>query len=47
MQRMFYSFGMTCYEILTGEIPLGNLGPKDYDVVLQGARPVLPSGVAP
>lgn len=37
-----YSFGMTCYEVLTGEIPLGYLGLKDYDVVLQGVRPKLP-----
>lgn len=37
-----YSFAMTCYEILTGCVPLENLVPNDYDAVLRGLRPQLP-----
>jgi len=37
-----YSFGMTCYEILTGCTPFENLKASDWDVVLSGTRPQLP-----
>lgn len=41
-----YSFGMTCYEVLTGKIPLGNLKHADYHLVLEGyERPLLPNHV--
>ncbi|KAG0616332.1 hypothetical protein M758_5G106200 [Ceratodon purpureus] len=38
-----YSYGMTCYEILTGCIPFEEVSSSNYDVVLGGARPELPS----
>ena len=38
-----YSYGMTCYEILTGCIPFEG-STQDCDLVLQGNRPNLPSG---
>ncbi|KAG0576985.1 hypothetical protein KC19_5G123400 [Ceratodon purpureus] len=38
-----YSYGMTCYEILTGCIPFDEVSSSNYDVVLGGARPALPS----
>jgi serine/threonine protein kinase len=37
-----YSFAMTCYEVLTGSIPLEEYATSDYDVVLGGMRPSLP-----
>ena len=38
-----YSFAMTCYEVLTGERPLSNLGRTEYDRVMEGYRPTLPA----
>ena len=40
-----YSYAMTCYEILTGKIPFEGVPANNYDVVLKGARPKLPSGL--
>ena len=40
-----YSYAMTCYEVLTGKIPFEDIKPNDYDVVLGGARPILPNGI--
>ena len=41
-----YSFGMTCYEVLTGKIPLGDLRQTDFHLVLEGTeRPPLPNHV--
>jgi serine/threonine protein kinase len=38
-----YSFGMVCYEILTGDIPFSNLNPSDIKKqVLDLGRPPLP-----
>ncbi|KAG0601422.1 hypothetical protein M758_11G109400 [Ceratodon purpureus] len=37
-----YSFGMLCYEVLTGRIPFEDKSPRDYAVVLSGQRPELP-----
>lgn len=38
-----YSYGMTCYEVLTGRLPLENLLRTDYDaVIVRGERPPLP-----
>jgi serine/threonine protein kinase len=43
-----YSFAMTCYEILTGQIPLDNHPRSDYNVILlDHRRPQLPSHVNP
>lgn len=42
-----YSYGMTCYEILTGRIPFEGFQTNDYDVVLGGGRPHLPGDVEP
>lgn len=45
-----YSFAMTCYEILTGGIPLEteNLKASDYDaVIVSGKRTELPSSLIP
>ncbi|KAG0601119.1 hypothetical protein M758_11G085300 [Ceratodon purpureus] len=42
-----YSFGMLCYEIITGCIPFENHSTIDYDFVLNGARPELPHDVEP
>lgn len=42
-----YSYGMTCYEIVTGRIPFEDLGKTDYDVVIRGERPKLPSNIQP
>ena len=43
-----YSFGMTCYEVLTGDIPLKNHGKADYeDVTKRGLRPELPANLNP
>ncbi|KAG0562223.1 hypothetical protein KC19_9G127800 [Ceratodon purpureus] len=40
-----YSYGMTCYEIITGRIPFEVEGfqANDYDRVIDGYRPSLPS----
>lgn len=41
-----YSYGMTCYEVLTGKMPLKHLRDNDYAAVFEkGARPKLPAGV--
>ncbi|KAG0563202.1 hypothetical protein M758_8G010700 [Ceratodon purpureus] len=40
-----YSFGMTCYEILTGKTPFGDHPWSDYNLVLSGGRPELPCHV--
>ncbi|KAG0556737.1 hypothetical protein KC19_11G076100 [Ceratodon purpureus] len=43
-QADVYSYGMTCYEILTGKFPSDDLG-NNFDLVLQGRRPVVPTYV--
>ncbi|KAG0587580.1 hypothetical protein KC19_2G174600 [Ceratodon purpureus] len=41
-----YSYGMTCYEILTGKLPFdGHLGNDYVDVVISGKRPEVPKYV--
>lgn len=41
-----YSFGMTCYEILTGKTPFSGLQPSAvYGKVLAGERPKLPGHI--
>jgi serine/threonine protein kinase len=40
-----YSYGMLCYELLTGRIPFEKCDWTDYDVVLLGQRPKLPAHV--
>lgn len=40
-----YSFGMTCYEILTGRSPFEGQLYSDYNLVLSGGRPELPNHV--
>jgi serine/threonine protein kinase len=40
-----YSFGMLCYELLTGLIPFEECARSDYDLVLSGRRPELPAYV--
>ena len=42
-----YSFAMTCYEVLTGKSPLPNLRACDYEAVLSGTRPDLPTDLNP
>ncbi|KAG0566211.1 hypothetical protein KC19_7G046100 [Ceratodon purpureus] len=42
-----YSYAMTCYEILTGAIPLEGLRSSDYDAVISGKRPKLPTDLNP
>ena len=42
-----YSYGMTCYEVVTGQIPFEDLRASDYDVVIRGERPKLPSDIEP
>jgi serine/threonine protein kinase len=42
-----YSYGMTCYEIVTGRMPFEDLRASDYDVVIRGGRPKLPSDIEP
>jgi serine/threonine protein kinase len=41
-QADIYSYGMTCYEILTGKLPFEGRSMRDYDIVLNGGRPQLP-----
>ena len=41
-------YAMVCYEVLTRNFPLENMARSDYDaVLLQGARPKLPTGLEP
>ncbi|KAG0609943.1 hypothetical protein M758_7G026200 [Ceratodon purpureus] len=40
-----YSYGMLCYEIVTGSIPFDGQAFSYYDLVLGGQRPVLPCGL--
>jgi serine/threonine protein kinase len=40
-----YSYGMTCYEILTGKLPFEGHLQNDYDLVLSGCRPEVPKYV--
>ena len=42
-----YSYAMTCYEILTGCIPLEGFCSMNYDHVLRGGRPKLPENIQP
>ena len=43
-----YSFGMTCYEILTGQTPFSGHPISDYDLILvDKKRPALPPDVNP
>ena len=47
-QADVYSYGMTCYEVLTGKIPFAEeLRMTDYDVVIDGRRPDLPNHIQP
>jgi serine/threonine protein kinase len=39
------SYGLLCYELLTGQIPFEECARSDYDVVLSGQRPELPAHV--
>ncbi len=41
-----YSYGMTCYEVLTGLIPFDGHPRADYSLVLSGNRPQLPEYVS-
>lgn len=40
-----YSYGMTCYEILTGKLPFQGHSTREYDLVLSGQRPDVPDYV--
>lgn len=40
-----YSFGMVCYEVLTGKTPLDGHPRNDYGFILNGGRPELPDHV--
>lgn len=42
-----YSYGMTCYEIVTGHMPFEDLPAQDYDYVLNGHRPELSNDIDP
>ncbi|KAG0622116.1 hypothetical protein M758_3G073300 [Ceratodon purpureus] len=44
-----YSFSMTCYEVFSGKRPMSeyNLSARDYDRVIKGLRPTLPSDLLP
>jgi hypothetical protein len=44
-QSDIYSYGMTCYEILTGKLPFEGHSLRDYDLVLNGSRPEVPEYV--
>lgn len=41
-----YSYAMTCYEILTGLVPLEQSLRQDYDFVIDGNRPKLPADLS-
>jgi serine/threonine protein kinase len=40
-----YSYGMLCYELLTGQVPLDEYAKCDYNVIISGRRPELPAHV--
>lgn len=40
-----YSYGMTCYEVLTGRSPFEGHRGNEYDLVLNGGRPEIPEYV--
>ena len=42
-----YSFGMLCYEVITGCIPFESHPVSDYSIVLRGERPELPHDLHP
>jgi serine/threonine protein kinase len=42
-----YSYGMTCYEIVTGHMPFEDRPAQNYDYVLNGHRPELPNDIDP
>ncbi|CAK9203744.1 unnamed protein product [Sphagnum troendelagicum] len=43
-----YSYGMLCYELLTGEIPFDKVcGRSEYEVAISGRRPQLPAYLHP
>ena len=42
-----YSYGMTCYEIVTGRLPFEDLRASDFDVVIRRERPKLPKDIKP
>lgn len=42
-----YSYAMTCYEIITGEIPFEDIRATDYDIVIGGRRSKLPRSIKP
>ncbi|KAG0554246.1 hypothetical protein KC19_12G076300 [Ceratodon purpureus] len=41
-----YSFGMMCYELVTGCIPFEGHPQNDYSIVLRGERPSLPNDLS-
>lgn len=41
-----YSYAMTCFEILTGSVPFEDLRKSNYDFVISGNRPEIPSDVS-
>ncbi|KAG0614038.1 hypothetical protein M758_6G146700 [Ceratodon purpureus] len=41
-----YSFGMMCYEVVTGCIPFEGHPQNDYSIVLRGERPPLPDDLS-
>jgi serine/threonine protein kinase len=40
-----YAYGMVCYEALTGKLPFEGHRTNDYDLVLNGERPMVPKYV--